>query len=70
MYLQYLPRWKKPALLKALTDVVVDVDAAVGIVTTTTVMTVITTIIMTTVTTADVTAVATRPLQEEDVVVR
>ncbi len=55
--LQCLPRGKKPALLKAPTDVVEDVDAAAVVTaTTTTVTTAITTIIMTTATTVDVTA--------------
>ncbi len=69
VYLQCPPRWKKPALLKAPTDVVEDADVAVVTATTTTVTTVITTI-MTTATTVDVTADVTRPLHEEDLVVR
>ncbi len=54
-YLQWPPRRKKPALLKAPTDVVEDVDAVAVTVTTTTVTTAITTIIMTTATIVDVT---------------
>ncbi len=58
----------KPAHLKAPTDVVEDVDAAVGIVTTTTVTTAITTIIMMTATTVDVTVDAIKPFQGQFVV--
>ncbi len=57
-------------LLKAPTGVVEDADVAVVTVTTTTVTTATTIIIMTIATTVDVTADATKPLQEEDVVVK
>ncbi len=68
--MQCLPRRKKPALLKELTDVVVDVDAAVVTATTTTATTATTIIIMTTVTTVDATVDVIRPLNEGDLVVR
>ncbi len=62
-YLQCLPRGKKPALLKAPTDVVEDVDVEVVIATTTTVTTATTIIIMMIATIVDVTVGAIKYFQ-------